>query len=93
MVWKVKQVDSVNSLLHGNNKVDHAEVVLEPVPYEDATAVHEEPEFLIGGLEGGEVLRRKVCVKVARFDPRELGQVIHHLGIPGQYLSFESWRG
>ena len=56
MVWKVKQVDSVNSLLHGNNKVDHAEVVLEPVPYEDATAVHEEPEFLIGGLEGGEVL-------------------------------------
>ena len=49
-------MDSVNSLLHGDNKVDHAEVVLEPVPYEDAAAVHEEPEFLIGGLEGGEVL-------------------------------------
>ena len=47
MVWKVKQVDSLNSLLHGDNKVDHAEVVLEPVADEDAAAVNEEPELLI----------------------------------------------
>ena len=47
MVWKVKQVDSVNSLLHGDNKVDHAEVVLEPVADEDAAAVNEESELLI----------------------------------------------
>ena len=43
MVRKVKQVDSVNSLLHGDNKVDHAEVVLEAVADEDTPAVHQEP--------------------------------------------------
>ena len=72
-------MDSVNGLLHWDDKVDHAEVILQAVPNEDAAAVDEEPEFLVGRLQGGEVLGRKVGVKVARFDPRELGQIVHHL--------------
>ena len=79
-------MDRVNGLLHWYNKVDHAEIVLQPVPYEDAAAVDEEPELLVGRFEGGEVLGRKVGVKVAWFDSRELGQVVHHLGAPGEYV-------
>ena len=56
MVREVEQVDGVNGLLHWHNKVDHTEIVLEPVPYEDAAAVDKKPEFLISRLEGSEVL-------------------------------------
>ena len=86
MVREVEQVDGVNGLLHWHDKVDHTEIVLEPVPYEDAAAVDKKPEFLISRLEGGEVLRGKVCVKVAWFDPRKFSQVVHHLGVPGSIL-------
>ena len=86
MVREVEQVDRVNGLLHWDNKVDHPEIILQSVPYEDAAAVNKEPKFLVGRLEGGEVLGGEVCVKVARFDPRELGQVVHHLGARGQYI-------
>ena len=40
-------MDSVNGLLHGDNQVDHTEVVLEPVADEDAAAVNEKSELLI----------------------------------------------
>ena len=56
MVREVEQVDGVNGLLHWHDKVDHTEIILEPVPYEDAAAVDKEPEFLVGRLEGSEVL-------------------------------------
>merc|ERR1719327_1427784 len=36
MMRQMEKVDSVNGLLHGDNQVDHAEVVLEPVANEDA---------------------------------------------------------
>ena len=49
-------MDRVNGLLHWYNKVDHAEIVLQPMPYEDAAAVDKKPEFLISRLEGSEVL-------------------------------------
>ena len=47
MMRQMEKVDSVNGLLHGDNQVDHAEVVLEPVADEDAAAVNEESELLI----------------------------------------------
>ena len=56
MVREVEQVDRVNGLLHWDNKVDHPEIILQSVPYEDAAAVDKEPEFLVGRLEGCEVL-------------------------------------
>ena len=56
VVREVEQVDCVNGLLHWHDKVDHTEIILEPVPYEDAAAVDKEPEFLVGRLEGCEVL-------------------------------------
>ena len=86
MVREVEQVDCVNGLLHWHDKVDHTEIILEPVPYEDAATVDKEPEFLVGRLEGCEVLRGKVCIKVAWFDPREFSQVVHHLGVPRSIL-------
>ena len=85
-------MDSVNGLLHWDDKVDHAEVILQAVPNEDAAAVDEEPEFLVGRLQGGEVLGRKVGVKVARFDPRELGQIVHHLRAPVKYFYLDPGR-
>ena len=48
MVREMEQVDSVNGLLHGYNKVDHAEIILQPVPNEDAATVDKEPELLVG---------------------------------------------
>ena len=53
---EVEQVDCVDGLLHWNDQVDHAEIILKPVPYEDAATVDKEPEFLVGRLEGCKML-------------------------------------
>ena len=53
---EVEQVDCVDGLLHWDNEVDHVEIILKPVPYEDAATVDKEPEFLVGRLEGCEML-------------------------------------
>ena len=61
---KMEQVDCVNGLLHGHQDVDNPEVVLETVANEDTAAVDQEPELLIGWLEGGQMLGAEVGIQV-----------------------------
>ena len=39
----------------------------------------DQPELLVGRLQGGEMLGAEVGVQVAGLDPREFGQVINNL--------------
>ena len=59
--------------------IDDPEVLVEPVPHELDSVLQEIEQLEVAGLECGEVLGAHGGVQVARFDARELGQVIHNL--------------
>lgn len=66
-------------LVYTHHHVDHPEVFLQTMTHEDDPLVDEEPEFVVGGFEIGQIFGGHIGVKVTRLYPGKLRQVIYHL--------------
>lgn len=73
---QVEQIDRIQHLRLGHVDVDGAEILEEAVPDEHDAHVQQQPEFLVGDLEGDEVVPGARGVEVAVVHAGPFGEVV-----------------
>ncbi len=76
---QVEQFHCVHHPFWGHQDVDDSEILLEPVADKCDSFFPQVQELEIGGLQGGDVLGAPVGIQVPCLDPREFGEIVHHL--------------
>lgn len=81
-----EQIDGVNDLRLRDMDVDGAEILRQTVAHEDDAEVEQDPEFLVGGLEGDEVMLADAAVEVAWRNARVGRQVVDYGLVDGDVV-------
>mmetsp|Transcript_6704 Transcript_6704/g.19281 ORF Transcript_6704/g.19281 Transcript_6704/m.19281 type:complete len:251 (-) Transcript_6704:3212-3964(-) len=76
LALEAEQLGGVHHLGGRHHDVDHAEVLLQPVPHQQAAGVHQMSQLQVGALACGQVLAALRQVQVPRNNAREAGEIV-----------------